>query len=37
MRLQDIVGGVGYILGITGMLFYFLGIRRKETSTGAAR
>ena len=30
MRLQDILGGVGYILGITGMLFYFLGVRRKR-------
>lgn len=30
LRLQDVLGGLGYILGITGALFYFLGVRRKE-------
>jgi nickel transport protein len=29
IRLRDILGGIGYIVGITGLLFYFLGIRRK--------
>jgi nickel transport protein len=29
-RLQDIVGGLGYILGLMGLAFYFLGVRRKE-------
>lgn len=29
-RLQDILGGVGYILGIMGLVSYFLGARRKE-------
>ncbi len=29
LRLQDILGGIGYILGILGLLF-FLGGRRKE-------
>ncbi len=28
-RLTDVVGGIGYILGITGMLFYLLGVRKK--------
>lgn len=30
LRLQDIVGGIGYILGIMGLISYFLGARRKE-------
>ncbi len=30
LRLQDVLGGVGYILGIMGLAFYFLGVRRKE-------
>ena len=30
LRLQDILGGLGYILGIMGLVFYFLGVRRKE-------
>jgi nickel transport protein len=29
-RLQDVLGGVGYILGLMGLAFYFLGVRRKE-------
>jgi hypothetical protein len=29
LRLQDVLGGIGYILGITGLVF-FLGGRRKE-------
>ena len=28
-RLQDILGGIGYILGLMGLTFYFLGVRRK--------
>ena len=27
-RLQDILGGIGYIVGIAGIVFYFLGARR---------
>ncbi len=27
---QDVLGAVGYILGIMGLAFYFLGVRRKE-------
>ena len=28
VRLQDVLGGIGYILGIMGLAFYFLGVRR---------
>jgi nickel transport protein len=28
--LRDYLGGIGYILGIMGVVFYFLGVRRKE-------
>ena len=28
-RLHDILGGIGYILGLTGLAFYFLGVRRR--------
>jgi len=31
LRLQDILGGLGYILGVMGLAFYFLGVRRKES------
>jgi nickel transport protein len=30
LRLRDVLGGLGYILGIMGVVFYFLGVRRKE-------
>jgi nickel transport protein len=30
LRLQDLLGGVGYILGLMGLAFYFLGVRRRE-------
>jgi len=30
LRLQDVLGGLGYILGMMGLVFYFLGVRRKE-------
>ena len=30
IRLHDILGGIGYILGLAGITFYFLGVRRKE-------
>jgi nickel transport protein len=29
-RFHDILGGIGYIVGIAGISFYFLGVRRKE-------
>ena len=30
LRLREVLGGLGYILGIMGTAFYFLGVRRKE-------
>jgi nickel transport protein len=30
-RLHDILGGIGYIMGIGGVVFYFLGVRRKKS------
>lgn len=35
LRLQDIVGGIGYILGIMGLASYLLGARRKEKGAAA--
>ena len=35
IRLSDVLGGIGYILGITGMLFFFLGARRKKSGPPA--
>ena len=29
-RWHDVLGGVGYIVGLMGLAFYFLGVRRKE-------
>ncbi|MFP4058222.1 MAG: carboxypeptidase-like regulatory domain-containing protein [Candidatus Brocadiia bacterium] len=29
-RLHDILGGLGYIAGLTGIVFYFLGVRRRR-------
>lgn len=34
VRLRDILGAIGYILGLTGLAFYFLGVRRKERDSG---
>ncbi len=31
-RLQDILGGVGYLLGLAGIAFYFLGSRQRRKS-----
>ncbi len=28
IRLRDVLGGIGYILGLMGLSFYFLGVRR---------
>jgi nickel transport protein len=28
-RWSDVLGGIGYILGLMGLAFYFLGVRRK--------
>ena len=35
IRLSDVLGGIGYILGITGLLFFFLGARRKKSGPPA--
>lgn len=29
-RLRDVLGGIGYIVGLAGVAFYFLGVRRKR-------
>jgi len=29
-RFSDVVGGIGYIVGVMGVIFYFLGRRRRE-------
>jgi nickel transport protein len=31
LRLRDLLGGLGYILGLTGAAFYFLGSRRNRS------
>ena len=33
-RWHDVLGGIGYILGLMGVVFYFLGVRRKEKRAG---
>ena len=33
-RLHDILGGVGYIVGITGVVFYFMAARKKPPQPG---
>ncbi len=30
IRLHDVLGGIGCILGFMGLVFYFLGVRRRE-------
>ncbi len=37
LRYQDVLGGLGYILGITGLVFYLLGARRKEKQVVTGR
>jgi len=34
VRLHDVLGGIGYILGLMGLAFYFLGVRRKGKAEG---
>lgn len=29
-RLRDILGGIGYLTGVAGVVFYFLGARRRQ-------
>jgi len=33
-RLQDVLAGIGYIAGLAGVTFYFLGVRRRERLSG---
>lgn len=30
VRWHDVLGGIGYIIGIAGIVFYFLGIRKRQ-------
>ncbi len=32
-RLRDVLGGIGYIFGIAGVAFYFLGVRRQQADS----
>ena len=34
IRLRDVFGGIGYLFGVTGIAFYFLGIRRIKMVKG---
>ncbi len=36
-RLRDLLGGIGYILGLAGIAFFFLGARRKQSAEAADR
>lgn len=36
-KLHDILGGIGYIVGLSGVAFYFLGARRNERRAGAGK
>lgn len=36
ISLRDVIGGVGYLLGVTGIAFYFLGLRRGEKPRSSA-
>ena len=31
IRLRDVLGGIGYIVGMAGVAFYFLGVRRRQS------
>lgn len=31
IRMQDVLGGIGYIVGIAGIAFYFLGVRKQKS------
>jgi nickel transport protein len=37
VRFRDVVGGIGYILGLAGIAFYFLGVRGRAASNGKGR
>ncbi len=33
IRWRDVLGGIGYIMGVAGIAFYFLGVRRKQSQS----
>jgi hypothetical protein len=33
IRLHDILGGIGYIMGLAGLAFFFLGARKRRGAT----
>ena len=33
IRFRDVLGGVGYLVGVAGLAFYFLGVRRRGRAT----
>jgi len=35
LRLTDVAGAIGYILGLMGLSFYFLGVRKRNERRGA--
>jgi nickel transport protein len=38
LRWQDMLGAIGYIVGVTGIAYYYLGVRRKQAmAAGSAR
>ncbi len=37
IRLRDILGGLGWIVGLTGIAMYFLGRRKKDNSQDVSR
>jgi len=37
VRLHDVLGGIGCILGFMGLTFYFLGVRRREKAAATNR
>ena len=37
IRMADIIGGLGYIVGITGIAYYYLGVRRNRERRAANR
>jgi nickel transport protein len=36
VRFRDVIAGIGYIVGLAGISFYFLGVRKRPTGPGGA-
>jgi len=36
-QFRDVLGGIGYILGLASIAFYFLGVRRQPSSAACSR